>query len=293
MIVVKLAGGLGNQMFQYAIGRHLSLKYNTKLALDLSLLKALPKDTNYTIRNYELDVFNVKCSFFDLKLPRSLKLKQTDILNRLAFKLVNYKVISEKEYYNFDEKIFNSSKNAYIIGYWQSAKYFDSIRDTLIADFKFKIQPNELNNTHIKEIESSNSISVHIRRGDYITNEIANSTHGICNLRYYQDAIEQIKSKVSDPHFFFFSDDIEWVKEQFKALNNTTFINNNTDKGFEDLRLMTLCKHHIIANSSFSWWGAWLSLNYNKIVIAPKNWTTFGLSKQQEESVYCKDWIII
>lgn len=136
-----------------------------------------------------------------------------------------------------------------------------------------KYKSDVTNEQVAQNILSVNAVSLHVRRGDYVSNLTINQFHGTCSLEYYNQAIAQIAKKVETPHFFVFSDDPEWVKSNLKIDYSITIVDhNNADKNYEDIRLMSLCKHHIIANSSFSWWGAWLCRNPNKIVIAPLKW---------------------
>jgi len=262
MITVKLIGGLGNQMFQYAIGRHLAEKNRTALSLDISTL--LKRDEiNYTPRNFELNVFNVKYS-------KLINKPSSSYFNKAYNKLFT-STINEKGY-NYDSQVLSNKGNIYLNGFWQTEQYFKDIEEIIRKDFTFKATPNAININHIKNINAANSVSIHFRRGDYITNSSAVDFHGICEPEYYQNAINEIKNKVTNPHFFIFSDDVEWVQENF-IIDNATIISNNTaSDAFEDMRLMAACKHNIIANSSFSWWAAWLNNNPDKIVIAPKRW---------------------
>jgi hypothetical protein len=135
-------------------------------------------------------------------------------------------------------------------------------------------------------------VSVHIRRGDYVTNSHTNAVHGTCSLEYYENAINYISEKVKAPHFFVFSDDYKWALENFKNRSYpVTCISNNADKNYEDLTLMYNCKHHIIANSSFSWWGAWLNPNEDKIVIGPKQWFKSKKQSTDTKDVMPKEWV--
>jgi hypothetical protein len=157
----------------------------------------------------------------------------------------------------------------YLAGCWQSERYFKDIEDVIRREFTVKIKPDANNERTTALINSVNAVSLHIRRDDYVTNQ----RHGTCALAYYQQAVEIISRKVSSPYFFVFCDDILWAKENLKLKYPTVFISHNdAAKDFEDLRLMTQCSHHITANSTFSWWGAWLNKKYDKIVIAPGKW---------------------
>jgi hypothetical protein len=254
MIITKLIGGLGNQMFQYAAGRRLALKHNTPLKLDLSSYKETWKDM--TPRIYELKCFNIKAD-----------IAEADDLENGAF--MRYK---EKSF-SFDPYLLNAQDNIHIKGYWQSEKYFEDIKGIIAKDFTVK-WPLQGENLRLSEqIQGVQSVSVHVRRTDYVSNPVTNEFHGVCSLDYYYNCIEQIARNTAAPHFFVFSDDPAWCTEHVKLSYPVTFVDHNSpNMGYEDLRLMSLCKHNIIANSSFSWWGAWLNENPDKIVFAPQKW---------------------
>jgi len=263
MIYVKLLGGLGNQMFQYALGRHLSIKNNDSLTLDLTEL--LKRDgINYTPREFELDVFNIK--YADKVLPG----ERRGFNERFAFKYLTRKL--NENGHTFDKKVLNLKGNLLLNGYWQNVKYFKSIGDIIRQDFTLKDGVSGTSAV-IKKISSVNSVSVHFRLGDYLTNPNARNFHGILETDYYKRAIAKINELVAAPHFFIFSDDVNWVKENFVFEQEHTFISHEGHAA-ADMQLMSACKHHIIANSSFSWWGAWLDPNPDKIVLAPKKWFT-------------------
>ena len=276
MIVVKLMGGLGNQMFQYAIGRSLAEKINTELKLDLSFLLDRTPRPHFTYRNYELAIFNIQESFsttqeVDIFIDKAQEplARLIQWMNKL---IVDRKVVKERGFY-FDPGVFNLTGHLYLEGYWQSEKYFKNIEKIIRQEFTFKCEPDLSNRQLLNKIESVEAVSVHIRRGDYVSDTITNQFHGVCGLEYYQQAIEKIAQEVHEPHFYIFSDNIDWAKKNIQLNFPTTYVTHNPpDKGYEDLRLMSHCKHHIIANSSFSWWAAWLNSNPEKIVIAPEKW---------------------
>ena len=163
--------------------------------------------------------------------------------------------------------------NVYLEGFWHSEKYFKDIENVIRQEFTIRDEPDALNKEMANKIMACEPVSIHIRRGDYVSDKKTNEFHGTCSLEYYNDAIGIITKEIKAPHFFVFSDDPVWVQDNLKLKFSTTYlVYNGAEKAYEDLRLMSLCKHHIIANSSFSWWGAWLSGNPYKIVIAPKKW---------------------
>ncbi len=260
MIITKLIGGLGNQMFQYAAGRALAYRLNTELKLDKIIFKT------YKLHKYELYYFNIKALFASQKGINKFK------KHSLVLFFTKRKFFKEK-HFHFNPEFFKLKGNIYLKGYWPSEKYFKSIESVIRDDFSFKNEPDRKNKKVLEKISKVNSVSIHIRRGDYVLNKKTNAYHGLCPLKYYKKAIQIIKARTKTPTFFVFSDDIKWCKKNIKIDKNITFIDfNNRYKNYEDMRLMSNCKHNIIANSSFSWWGAWLNKNKNKIVIAPKKW---------------------
>ena len=180
--------------------------------------------------------------------------------------------IREKQYH-FDPKILTMPGSIYLDGYWQSEKYFSDIADIIKNEFRVKLPQTEENRRVAQQITSCESVSLHVRRGDYLTDAKTNTIHGTCELDYYARCIERLTQQVHHPYFFIFSDDPEWVAKNLKITHPTTFVaHNGPEKSYEDLRLMSQCRHNIIANSSFSWWGAWLNSNSNKIIYTPKKW---------------------
>ena len=186
--------------------------------------------------------------------------------------------------------VFDIKQSIYIDGYWQSYQYFQSIESQLKVELTPTAPLSGLNLSVAESIAQVNAVSLHIRRGDYVSNNATNKVHGFLGLKYYEDAISVIASKVSNPYFFVFSDDIAWAKENLELTNNVSFIDHNTGKNsYEDMRLMSLCQHHIIANSSFSWWGAWLGQNPNKIVLYPDRW--FATNDRDISTLCPPEWL--
>jgi len=271
MIITKLIGGLGNQMFQYAAGRRAAYVNNTSLKLDIA---GYENQVGITPRKYMLHIFNIEENFASINEIN--KSKQNTFIQKILKKIypvfINKLYIREKGH-NFDPDILNVNDNAYLDGYWASEKYFEDIEDIIHKEFTFKNKPDEINKAVIDKMTHCDSVSIHIRRGDYVNDKKTNQYHGICNLNHYYQSVEYITNKIKSPHFFIFSDDINWAKQNLHLKFPYVFVDHNIGKkDYEDMRLMSECKHNIIANSSFSWWGAWLNQNPNKIVIAPKKW---------------------
>ena len=288
MIITKLIGGLGNQMFQYAAGRQLAYKLGVELKLDI-----LDFD-HYKLRKYELDVFNIQENFATAEEIADLTILKRNIIERFISRLLHkpYRPLPTYIKESFNSEIMNMYDGVYLDGYWQSEKYFADIIEIIREEFIITTTQEGLNRKLADQIKSCNSVSLHIRRGDYVSNPETNKAHGICDIDYYLHCIEHLTKTVEHPHFFAFSDDIEWVRQNLKIPYPITFIENNgQDKSYEDLRLMSQCKHHIIANSSFSWWGAWLNPNEDKIVFAPRKW--FANKDANIQDRIPNQWIII
>lgn len=276
MIIVHLMGGLGNQMFQYAAAKSLAIKLQTSL-------KYYFRDYYpYAKREFTLNKFNIKLdniSYLDM-----FKIKLSKHNSAFLYRK------EEKEYYKFDLSFFDLPKNTLLKGFWQSYKYFIPYDDFIKKDFEITL--NDIKTINLaNEINNLDSISIHIRRGDYISSSVTNKAHGTCTLNYYLEAISLIKKQVENPHFYVFSDDIQWAKNNLKISGTLKFIENIKNEIIE-LKLMTLCKYNIIANSSFSWWGGYLNKYPNKIIIAPKKWTN-SISDISEYDLIPPGWILI
>jgi len=292
MIIVKLMGGLGNQLFQYAAGKSLAHLRNTVLKTDLSFLEADTKGA-YTKRNYELGVFALENKFATKSKVAPFLEKGKSRLARVAGRL--FPSFSDKMYaaesgHDYQTGFINFPADTYLDGFWQSEKYFAGIEEIIRKDFTFKTAPEGKNLELANKIKSVNALSLHVRRGDYVKNKAVMEFHGTCSPEYYAKSVKYISAKIKDLHLFIFSDDADWCRQNLVFDLPSTYIDHNTgDKSYEDMRLMSLCKHHIIANSSFSWWGAWLNPSKEKIVIAPAKW--FAAADHQANDIYPSTWI--
>jgi hypothetical protein len=187
-------------------------------------------------------------------------------------------MIYEKQWFVFDPEISNLPDNTFLCGYWQSEKYFKDIEDIIRRELSLKETLTEKSEAFARRISTAkNTVSLHIRRGDYVTDVKTNNYLGLCSLEYYRECISILVNKFGSLNVFVFSDDTSWAKENLSYATPTPvnfyFVDHNgIEYAYEDMYLMSICEHNIIANSSFSWWGAWLNMNKNKIVFAPKNW---------------------
>ncbi len=281
--VLRITGGLGNQMFQYALGLALSSESNCEVYYDLSfynenhqldaptvdeMIKDQSLANQCAKREFGLKYFNTSCKAADKEKIDSCTSN------------INENIIKEKGI-----AAFNNGQHEYIEDYFETLELFDyeKYRDIFSKEFTPKVDMDEKNKDMLKRIKESNSIAIHIRRTDH-------GCLGFTNLKYYDKAVDYMVSKIENPHFFIFSDDINWVKENFKLDSPYTIVDINNDAtNYFDFELMKNCKHQIIANSTFSWWAAWLNPNKEKIVIAPTPW----FLKDERNYMMPKDWIRI
>jgi hypothetical protein len=281
-------------MFQYATARRMALVNDSPLKLDLSWHANNPPGG--TQRQYELLVFN---SIQDVASPMEVKvLRGMDIgrwpkvvkrILKTTGLFMKQSCIREK-YFHFDPEILGLRGDVHLDGYWQSARYFADVADTIRQDFTFRAAPDPVNREIGEIIRGAEAVSLHVRRGDYVAGKVAAQHHGSCSMEYYKSAIAEMVARLRNPHFFVFSDEPAWVKEHLRLTEQVTYVDHNgPEKGHEDLRLMTLCRHHIIANSSFSWWGAWLPTHAEKIVIAPQKW--FNLDDIVTSDLLPENWL--
>ncbi|HET8654370.1 MAG TPA: alpha-1,2-fucosyltransferase [Longimicrobiaceae bacterium] len=277
MIIVRLLGGLGNQMFQYATGRALALRRGTVLKLDLSAFAAYP------LRSYRLDHFRIDATLADTAevarvTGRNLRGLRARIHGAVERRRPYYRrgMVRERRF-GYDPKLSGVRGDAYLVGFWQSERYFDDIRDRLVAELTVSTPPEGDNRRLLDAIEATDSISLHVRRGDYVEDPANLRLHGTCPPAYYERALAALLPRADRPHVFVFSDDIGWAKEHLRIPCPATFVaHNGEERDYEDLRLMSRCRHHVIANSTFSWWGAWLSTHPDRTVVAPREWFRDG-----------------
>ncbi|MGF1750749.1 alpha-1,2-fucosyltransferase [Vibrio cionasavignyae] len=286
MIISSLQGGLGNQMFQYAAAYSLSIDKGCDVELDLSWFDS-QQATTY--RSFELNVFGAK--FEEVKHQAKRGFVEHCIFKiRQCCSKHSLKVINEPHFHYWPD-INNIALGSKLVGYWQSDKYFSHNRKSILDEFTFPKITEEHNVYYADRISSTlNSVSLHVRRGDYVSDASTNAHHGCCSMGYYQRSISKLDSQLDDTHYFIFSDDPKWVQDTFKLDNMTIVVGNNDSLSYRDMQLMSMCKHHIIANSSFSWWGAWLG-NQAGLTIAPKNW--FLKSDIDTSDVYADSWLVI
>jgi hypothetical protein len=280
MVISQILGGLGNQMFQYAAGRSLSLSVGHPLLLDLSgfdhyslhhgfeLARVFAAPVLAASTDEVREVLGWRASKFALKL-----------LKRMDLTVLRGKSLAIEPHFNYWTGFRELDFPCYLMGYWQSEKYFADIEAILRKDFSFKVPLTGQNIEISSRMQDCQSVSLHVRRGDYVTHAATSKVLNVCSLEYYRKAITHIADHVTSPKFFVFSDDLPWVKNNLKATFQIEYVDGNQGpQSYIDMQLMSHCKHHVIANSSFSWWGAWLNPSPKKVVIAPRQWFCNGLN---------------
>lgn len=287
-IVVQLIGGLGNQMFQYALGRTLALRNGSPLKLDIQPFE------KQELRRYSLHRFAILASV--LSAEESIQLGiGSGLLGRIG-RLVNrmrgvqsLPLVRERSF-TFDPSVLERRGRCYLQGYWQSPRYFASMEPTIRGELTVREPPAGANLAMAEKIKSTLAVSVHVRRGDYASSRSTHHYHGTCGPDYYLAAEADVRRRVGNCTLFVFSDDPNWVTQNLRFESETIVVRHNGPEGdYEDLRLMTLCQHHIIANSTFSWWGAWLCPNPGKFVVAPRQW--FRDPGHSADDLIPREWI--
>lgn len=266
-VIVGLSGGLGNQMFQYAFGRSLAMRRGARLFLDVG---PIAQDA---ARSFALGGFRTAAALATEVDVGSLRFWPRPALRWVPRWPGRLPYVKERTF-TFDPDVLeHTAPAAYWYGYWQSERYFSDISDTIRDDFQLTQPFSEARHVIAGMIANENTVSVHVRRGDYVSNAAAHAYHGVCAPEWYGRAMRAMGTTVANPTFFIFSDDPEWARANLSAQWPCVFVEPQADgRDFEDMHLMASCRHHIIANSSFSWWGAWLNPRPNKRVIAPARW---------------------
>lgn len=288
MKIVQILGGLGNQMFQYALALVLKQKFGDDVLIDTTTFKTYPHHNGFELNR----VFNISLKEADKKQIISLYHRFTSCYNIVKF----YKHIMPKkqnEYREieaepFNENIFVDNGNNYYTGYWQDYRYFIDYSSVIKKEYTYKNLPIGKNKECFDLFKNNNFVSVHIRRGDYLSTK---GFGGICNTDYYQRAIEYVKGKMTDVKFAFFSNDIEYVNKEIVPLckSNSIVVNwNRGNDSYNDIRLMSACKANILANSSFSWWSAFLNIHSSPLIVAPQQWHSYQECKRQ-----LPDWVLL
>ena len=285
MVVIELSGGLGNQMFQYALYKKFE-NLGKDVVMETSFFRS-----GQDLRQLELGIFPVKYREITDKEAANIRGYgyQDNIIDKIRHKLTprNYAVYMDKIEI-FQPEIFEMDQ-VYLSGYWQNENYFKDIKEIISKDFVFSDELYKRNKAFCDKLENENSVSVHIRRGDYLTVENTRIHGNICTETYYVNAMKYIEERVVNPQFYIFTDDLDWAKEKYQGTNITIVEGNREDSSYVDMFLMSRCKHNIVANSTFSWWGAWLNTNADKLVLSPPKW----FNNFEKAKVACENWILI
>jgi hypothetical protein len=296
MIVSHLISGLGNQMFQFAVAYSLAKSKGTDWALDTSWY--YQEIEKMSPRAFELGEFG-----FDIRIATAEEIDyytrfgEHNLIEKIERKLRSYLPYYKQKFYkelhfHYDPNFWKAPSDCYLYGFWQSDKYFGPYQKDIRQFFKGTKPFSDQNKRTIEKITDNkvNAVAIHIRRGDMVHNPEVRKIHGFCTSEYYHEAAKYVMDRVENCRFFVFSDEPEWCRENFKPGAECIIVDQNTGmEGYNDIRLMAMCKHNIIPNSSFSWWGAWLNENPNKIVVAPKKW--FAIEGKDTKDLLHANWI--
>lgn len=285
MIISRIQYGLGNQLFQYALGKRLALDRGQELKLDISWFDDNGIDPKIKVRDYLMRHFTVhepiaskaeihRFRYFEHDLPTRIKMKYRKIFGTypgLGYVLEKGRHEGESQY---DEAQLLSGPNLFLEGCWQWYDYFSSIDDHLKNHLQFKPIKDEINTSILDKIDTSNSVGVHIRKGDYLHPEFIDNLGKVCGTSYYQRAFSVINESVPKPRYFLFSDDFDWVRKNLSLYNKVHDLieANSQGEAHKDMYLLSRCKHMILSNSTFSWWAAWFNRHKDNYIISPSNW---------------------
>jgi hypothetical protein len=287
VIVVRIIGGLGNQMFQYAAGRALAEKYNVPLKLDLRWMRG------YRHRDFLLDQFpvsietpswNERAKFTWFPFQRRPFFPYTKLIRKF-----NHLLYMEPSF-SYNPEFCNLGPHRFLFGYFQSEKYFKDYESLIRNDFRYKPDLKLYDGEILDALKSSGSTAIHFRRGDYVTDEATNRSIGSCSLDYYENAVSYLRNKLKEITLLVFSDDIEWCKRNVN-FDGAVFVKGKGAIPLDDMFLAGECENMIISNSTFAWWCAWLNPNPDKIVIAPKNWFKNEQLNKKSYDLIPQEWV--
>lgn len=272
MVIVRLSGGLGNQMFQYATGRALADRLGAELLLDTRAFGQALALNPYTRRTYALAPFRLRAKPATAADLKAWPVWVVELGLRLRFVRPLFRRWHFESGISYDPSVPTLREPVCLIGYWQSERYFDDFADGIRADFMLR-QPLAGANAGLLELaRSDHSVGVHVRRGDFVSLNDAAQVHGLCSVDYYRRAITLLRERWPECRFMVFSDDPQWARAELPLDPSAVFVTGNDANPEQDLALMSACTHHIIANSSFSWWAGWLGYSAGQVVIAPSPW---------------------
>jgi glycosyl transferase family 11 len=302
-VVACLFGGLGNQMFQYAAGRALAHKTGSRLILDATGFTLPNARRAYGLDGYALaaetrfDGYRYPPRQAAVRFParqrpqwieRAVQMVPARIPISFAAGKGDFSVFAEDSF-DFDPAFAHCGPQTYLVGYWQSERYFSEIADVIRRELTYLRVPDATNARWLARIRACHAVCVHVRRGDYLL-PAHFGFHGLCSADYYRRALRLIRERVTNPQFFVFSDDWPWCREQLAGEDTVIVDANKPDAGQDELRLMAACRHHVIANSSLSWWGAWLATSVGQIVVAPTPWFSH---RPRTPDLFPADWVVM
>lgn len=291
-VYVQILGGLGNQMFQYAAGRSLAARLGCPLKLDLTAMAAYEK-WPYHLDRFRIDVPIAPGHELDRLFPEKSRMKRLVEKRILGLRDASRREgVFRESCLHYIPEFFAQNPPVLLTGYWGSPRYFSSLRDELLEAFTLKNPLSPRGQRILQAMRETNAVSIHVRRGDYVNDSNVNRIHGTCSLDYYRRASSLVRRVQNDARFFIFSDDPEYIRARFDFCPGYRLVEGNFDVPAEDMFLMSRCRHHIIANSTFSWWGAWLNPGPDSIVIAPRRWYSDAtLRRTFAYDIYPDDWI--
>ncbi len=272
MVIVRLTGGLGNQMFQYAAGRALADRLGAELLLDTRALEHVLAFKVYTRRAYALSPFKLRARLATAADLKNWPVWVVEIGMRLRFVRPLFRRWHFESAITYDPSLRTLHEPVCLVGYWQSERYFIDVADGIRADFTLRDPLRDANANLLELARSTGRVGLHVRRGDFVSVNDAAQMHGLCSVDYYRRAMSFVRHRCPECHFLVFSDDPQWTCAELSLDPSAVFVAGNEQRPEQDLALMSACKHHIIANSSFSWWAGWLGYSPEQIVIAPSPW---------------------
>ena len=319
VVASRLCGGLGNQLFQFAAGRSLAQRCGARLILDVTPFNLPQEPRKFALAPYPIDAdvehdgyaYSPARPVVVLPRPPGSRERPDGIVDRVAYRLrksgamndaafaavlralqrtagqpAGLRVFGEKTF-EYDAAFARLGARTYLDGYWQSERYFVDAREAIRRELTLPDEPNAANASWLARIRGSNAVCVHVRRGDYLAPAYL-AHHGICSVSYYERAMQMVAGRVENPGFFVFSDDLAWAREHIAGPNIAFVDANSAEAAHDELRLMSACRHHIIANSSLSWWGAWLAHHDDQVVVGPDPWFS---ARKETPDLFPKSWL--
>lgn len=289
VVVVRIYEGLGNQLFQYSAASALAFRSGARLKLDNRSYRE-----KRVYRKYRLGLYRTRGEFINaydwvrIRFTENCRFPRLKVLVGGVLPFLQMHWLRDREI-GYDAAVTAPTLDAYLHGFWHSPKYFADYDAKIREELTLRSEPEGLNRELFEEIHRKNSVCVHIRRSDYIANPALTARHGVCSVAYYEAALDHVAREKRADAFFVFSDDPEWTQQNIRVPGRATFVTHNLDAEYEDLRLMSACRHFIIANSTFSWWGAYLGSSKDKMVIAPERW--YAEPSPHEADLIPETWI--